>query len=91
MIISSYTLILTYYEIHMLMSQFSYLLLSLLREEGHELLVAVHVDDRGGGRDDDAGEEVEQHRDRGVQQERLILVQHILWPNHVHLQRESRQ
>ena len=64
-----------------------YLLLPLLREEGHELLVAVHVDDGGGGGDDDAGEEVEQHRDWGIQQERLVFVQNILWADHVYLEK----
>ena len=58
----------------MLISKLDYLLLPLLCEEGHELLVAVHVDDGGGGGHDDAGEEIEQHGDWGVQQERLVFV-----------------
>ena len=59
--------------------------LAYLGQEGHELLVAVHVDDGGGGRDDDAGEQVEQHGDGGVEEEGLVLVEHILRSDHVHL------
>ena len=66
----------------------SCLLLPLLADEGHELLVAVHVDDGGGRGDDDGGEQVEEHRDRGVQQEGLVLVQHVLGPDHVHLEEQ---
>ena len=61
------------------------LLLLLLLDEGHELLIAVHVDHGGGGGHDDAGQEVEQHADRGVEQQRLVLVEHVLGPHHVHL------
>ena len=59
------------------------LLLLLLLDEGHELLVSVHVDHGGGGRHDDAGQEVEQHRDGSVQQEWLVLVEDILGSDHL--------
>ena len=63
--------------------QLDCLLLLLLLNEGHELLVSVHVDHGGGGRHDDAGQEVEQHRDGSVQQEWLVLVEDILGSDHL--------
>ena len=65
--------------------QLDRLLLLLLLDEGHELLVSVHVDHGGGGGHDDAGQQVEQHADRGVEEEGLVLVEHVLGPHHVHL------
>ena len=61
------------------------LLLLLLLDEGHELLVAVHVDHGGGGCHDDAGQEVEKHADGGVEEQGLVLVEHVLGAHHVHL------
>ena len=61
------------------------LLLLLLLDERHELLVSVHVDDGGGGRHNDAGEEVEEHGDWSVQKQGFIFVQNILWSHHMNL------